>query len=290
MKRALLVLCLASCGYEPVSERPVTKETPLTSCDVTLPGMPVRIAVSPSALLVGLDDGALLRGEGEGCGLRFQQLGNVGELLDVDAAGNAYVKASDAFQRAHFPETFGDLVVRIEPDGTASSIVGAGRGIWGFGVSPSGRTMWVSACGPTGVLSTSDLSSVITASPPWELGAAALSDDQTYWSSRAESCVERGSVCILNLVRATPKGERNVMTMPGEIGFSPLITRCGDGPCVGHAQVVKQLDADGALIREFDRERLGLGDTDRLMSFGATSRGLYVLSEGPSGRRLRFTP
>lgn len=290
MKKTLLMLCLAGCGYEPAAEKPVTNEAPLTSCEVTLPGMPVRVATWPSGVLVGLDDGTLLRGNGAGCALGFQQTSEAGELLDVDTLGNAYVKASDAFQSAHFADTFGDLVVRIAPDGTTTSVVGAGRGIWGFGISESGRTMWVSACGPTGVLSTSDLSSVLTVSPPWELGTAVLTGDTTYWSSHAESCTERGSRCTLVLTRTTPDGERSVMTMPSELGFSLLLSRCGGGPCVAVEQTVKQLDGDGTLVREFSRELLQLGDTDRVMSFGSTSRGLYVLSEGPLGRQLRFTP
>jgi hypothetical protein len=290
MKRTVLMLCLASCGNEPIADRPTKTEEPLTNCEVTLPGTPVRIATWNSGVLVGLDDGTLLRGEGAGCELHLAQTGEVGELLDVDAAGNAYVKTADAFQSEHFPETFGDLVVRIAPDGTSTSVVGAGRGIWGFGVSASGHTMWVSACGPTGVLSTSDLSSVLAANPPWELGTAVLTGDTTYWSSRTESCTERGSVCTLALTRSTPEGERSVMTVQREIGLTLLLARCGDGLCTAIAQTVTQLDAEGALVREFSRELLRLEDTDRVMSFGSTSRGLYVLSEGPGGRHLRFTP
>jgi hypothetical protein len=290
MKKTLLLMSVAwwSCGE--LAESPAKTEAPLMSCEVELPGAPERVASWASGVVVGLDDGSLLRGTGAGCDLHFERTEPVGALLDVDAVGNAYVKLGSAFQGEHFPDAFGDLVARVAPDGSVTRIVGAPRGIWGFGVSASGETMWVSACGPTGVLSTRDLSKVLAADPPWELGAAVLTDDQTYWTSRTERCTERGSVCTRVLLLVTAQGEQRLEMLPDTALASPLFSRCGRGLCVATGDGVQQLDPDGAPLRELHRAELGLADDDWLMSFGMTTRGLYVLSDGVSGRRLHFTP
>lgn len=296
MKTTLLASCLVfAVGCAPAAEvpfptlpsfTPATQEAPLTSCAMELPDGARHLQAVGAEVLLGLDDGSVLRGAGSGCALEWTRSEVVGELMDVDAAGNLYVLADDGFQQRRFPDLFGDLVARLTPEGDASAVVSAGRGIWSFGVSPSGQTMWVTACGPTGVLQTKDLAPAMTAAPPWEAGHATLTTDHELWMSRPDRCDEQG--CSLVLTRTTPAGEVQVRAL-GVID-APLMHRCEAGPCVAGARAVQQLDHDGALLREWTSERLALGDGEALLDFALTDRGLYVLRTGVEGQRLAFTP
>lgn len=290
MNQNMLMLCLVVCGCGEVAERPAGATSALTRCEVALPGTPVRVAAGGETLVVGLDDGTLLRGVGAGCALHFERSGELGELLDVDAAGDVYVMVGDALRAARFPDTFGDLVARVSAEGEATRVVGAGRGIWGFGVAPSGKVMWVSACGPTGVLSTADLTPRLDVVTPWERGAAVLSDDTTFWSTTVEACTERGSTCTLALVQETPQATRTLATMPSAVAETPLLARCGEGVCVALEGALQQFSADGTLTRGLERDALALSERERVLSLAMTRSGLYVLSDGEGGRRLHFTP
>lgn len=293
MKTTLVTLCLVLCGCGPAvqlragaAEPVMSSAAPLERCTVELPAAPVRVAASPSGLVVGLEDGTLLRGEGAGCALALTRTEVVGALLDVDELGNAYVMAAPDFQRARFPDEFGDLVVRLAPGGDAKAVVSAGRGIWGFGVSPSGRTIWVSACGPTGVLSADDLSPVLAVEPPWELDGAALTGDDAYWTTRPESCATQDGVtsCAHTLVKTTKSGDVVISSTSG--ASAPRLTHCGSGPCLLLDGSIRQLDASGAQVREWTSAELGLERGEPVLGVGLTAHGLYTLH----GAELHFTP
>lgn len=294
MKTTLTTLCLLWCGCGPGTalrapgvERDVAR-APLTSCTVALPAAPARLVATPAGLVVGLEDGTLLRGEGAGCALAFTRTPLVGALLDADELGNAYVLAAPDFQRARFPEVFGDLVVRLAPGGDAKAVVSAGRGIWSFGVSPSGRTIWVSACGPTGVLSADDLSPVLAVEPPWELDGATLTSDDAYWATRPESCATQAGVtsCTHALVKTTKAGDLVVSSTSAAV--SPRLARCGAGPCLLDG-TLRQLDASGAPLREWTAAELELERGESVLGFGVTAHGLYTLRRG-TAPQLHFTP
>jgi len=280
----LAVVALTACGPEAsVAARSI--EEPLTQCEVTVPVGVTGLLAMPEGLAFIRGD-EVLRSRGHGCALEVSAPVELGPLQAVDDRGRLYVMATEEVRLAHFPESFGDTVARIDPSGAVTPIVSAGRGIWTFSVSPGGETVAVTACGPEGVLSVPSLEPVLPALER-DVAHVVLTGPSTAWSFSMGQC-ERGFCEDRQLVRSTPEGSTNVASV-GSGTFSIRLARCGDGVCVYDHANVTVFSSDGRLVQQLTLSELGAGPQATLEAVSANALGLY-LTVVDTGRRVTFVP
>jgi hypothetical protein len=262
---------------------------PLTACEA-LPADAAAIVATRFGLVVSTESGELRRYSGQGCLLELEGArAKVGRLLDADDEGNVYF----------FPAGAADsTVARLEPTGSSSQVLYAGRGIWSFGVSAQGGAFWSSACGPTGIFvyPSSPLVTALAAPPTlWDQRPSVLTDDRTFWSVGVRTCGPAEALspaCGFALVKTTPEGSRELGTTIVDLGagFEPArLAKCGSR---GGARVcgvvptgVVVWDAGGAIVRTLRAPR-----SARVLSVAGNAFGFYLLVEAAGGRGLYFTP
>lgn len=304
-----LVACGAPLRDEPlgVAANLVEDHSDIVSvCDVAAPPhSQAVIAWAGGAVFVG--DGAngtrrAHRTRGAGCAL--EPVGRpvaATAVLDVDGAGALHVlpatAAADEGALATRGEDVGwnhDVVIRVGGDDGLSEIVEAGRGIWGYGVAPSGETMWVTACGPTGIFTVASAGREVALSSPstlWQQHPSVLTDDGTFWSVGGRTCnpgEPLDASCGHALVRTTAAGSDDVGATLLDVGGADLqqgvLSRCGDGVCVTGSEVVVVHDAAGAVRATITAATLGATDDEIIQSASGTADGVYVVLAS-SGRR-----
>ncbi|MFO0600161.1 MAG: hypothetical protein U0228_32935 [Myxococcaceae bacterium] len=296
----LVVLC-AGCApldaphVRAVATTPSATSQPLGRCRAGLPPGSRLLATKGGALLTvpretGLE---VFDHQGRGCELAAAGSRSVLELLDADENGTLYAFPLDASFR-------GATVARLDRFGTATELVPGGRGIWGFGVSPSGRTMWVSACGPTGILSTADWRQQAMPAPAtlWEQSGGVLTADDVFWSIGVRE-LDDGACrwdapltpsCGLGLVRTTPAGDVRVGDTVLDFGHgfeTGALTRCGDGVCVFTPHGVAAWSGEGQLRVHLALDALGAAPDATITGASANEQGLYVAL---STSEFVFTP
>jgi hypothetical protein len=274
--------------------------------------------------LLATPDGAVFEQQASE-GVRIQRLRGVGcdlapvgaplaavDLLDVDERGNVYVfpaaapddgSAIGTIPEGETGQLMNGVVVRVAPDDTLTTIVTANRGVWGFGVSPAGDAMWVTACGPNGIYAIDAFASGEHAREPlmaapntlWGQLPSVLTDADTFWSVGARTCAwdaPLSDACGLALVRATAKDVTDVGATVADFGVGfeqATLTRCGANVCAVYPSAVVVHEASGAAraVLSFPLSEWG----ERIGFVSGTAHGVYVRVDGPrGGRRLVFAP
>ncbi|MEZ4440063.1 MAG: hypothetical protein R3B72_13280 [Polyangiaceae bacterium] len=263
----------------------------LETCEMALPSETLTLEASAFgvALATPTEDGRALvqRYQGIGCdldpvGLPIASHG----LLGFDDAGQAYVFPAPA-EGPGVVATDGEaiagpesLVARVALSGEVETVVTARRGIWGFGVSPEGSTIWVDSCGPTGIFAltpTGLAPSIPTPDQAWLSAPHALTGADRFWSLEAES-----------LQRASRAGQVEVASTAdgGHQSGDIRVARCGDRACTWDARSVARWSDDGELDA-----RIELDDaTTRIRQVAGDDVGIYLLLVDEAGARLRFVP
>lgn len=278
----LTVVALTACGPESSVVARSTEE-PLTQCEVAVPEGVTGFLAMPEGLAFIRGDEVLLA-RGHGCALEVSAPVVLGPLQAVDDLGRLYVMATEEVRLAHFPESFGDTVARVDPSGAVTPIVSAGRGIWTFSVSPGGETVAVTACGPEGVLSVPDLQPVLPELAR-DVAHVVLTGPSTAWSVSSQ-CGR--ALCEEQVVRSTPEGTRVIASVPTG-AFSIQLARCGDGVCAYDHANVTVFAGDGRVVQQLTLSELGAGPQAVLEAVSANALGLY-LTVVDTSRRVTFVP
>lgn len=285
MRTNLLALLLVGCGLPPATsiESPASKvavaQSRLQGCDVEVFRLPNAIAASPQGVAFGFTNrvgDVVQRFVGVGCDLQEDlSRGVAGTLIDVDDHEQLYVWPREASNEGVLPtkldSDFGDLIVRETRNGDLTTVASAGRGIWTFGISPAGNTLWVTACGPTGVFTVGDLQTPLLEPGErfqWQVQPSVLTDDATFWWVNGAK----------NLVRTGPGGDTEL----GSVIFGneeATLARCGSKVCGRLSTSIVVWNAAGQLERTIET-----GPHDAVT---ANSHGLYVLL---TAGVLRFIP
>lgn len=276
-----------------------------SSC--TLPGAPAAVVATETgvalAFATGPDAGLRVqRMRGEGCALSPEgDAVAAGELLDADDLGNLYVFPSrsdapevvDTMLPGEYP---GSMVARVDAHGNVMKLLPAGRGIWGFGVSPRGDALWVSACGPTGIFSIEGDTVTPSLTPPntlWEDGGV-LTDAGTLFSAGYATLDESGSGDAARgfaLVRTTGAGSTEIGSTLADFGAGEeraTLSRCGAGVCGLFSDAVRIWDRDGAVVDTLHRATLGAADDEALVMASGNTSGVYVLLQSEASTRVVF--
>ncbi|MBL8944085.1 MAG: hypothetical protein JNK45_13095, partial [Myxococcales bacterium] len=171
---------------------------PRSRCVVTTPGEVVAIAASDAGVAIAVVEGTdgdeplvIHRAHGADCALAWDDAPlAAAAVLDFDDDGDVYLfpaetRDADVLSTL-LPEFFAGLdstIARVDTDDAIAEVVSAGRGIWSFGVSPSGDALWMTACGPTGIFTLDDDELTPTMPPPstlWQQQPSVLTDDETF--------------------------------------------------------------------------------------------------------------
>lgn len=286
-------------------------------CSLVAADSAVALFATEDGIALGLADpsdpetGAVVRRyRGSGCALSpdGSAPAAVRRLLDADARGNLYAfprESSTPGVISTFPPDYPGgssegVVVRIDAAGRASAVVSASRGIWTFGVSPSGGTFWSTACGPTGIFATGSRPLREVMPPPatgWERSGAVLSDDSTLWSSGGYACSQGQPQqdCGYKLVRSTPSGDQVVGKTDLNLGAdkgseSPGLVRCGARLCGVTSSAIGVWSSDGEEVHRFDALELGVRTGERITRVTGNRHGLYALIGSEGASRLVFVP
>jgi len=253
----------------------------------------------------GDDSGFVLRRfEGEGCALAPTDDAPIAAsgLLDADDAGNLYVRpaaSADPTIVSTNPEDavpFG-TVVKVDREGHVSNLVTAGRGIWDFGVSPTGETLWMTACGPTGIFSPDAIGLTDAMTPPdtlWAQRPSVLTDDATFWSVGYRTCepgTPMSEACGYALTRTSSEVSEEVGTTLVDFGSGIEegdLARCGSRVCGAFASGIVVWTADGAVRATLDADDLGALPTEQIGRVTGNDAGVYVLLLGDEGSRVVF--
>lgn len=300
-------------GVDEVDEidaaRDIAAAPPRSSCVVAAPSGVVTLAAGAAgvALAVADTDTSVLvhRMRGAGCELVADGvLVAAGELLDVDDLGNLYVFPAAATSpgvvstmlQGEYP---GSMVARVGRDDGVSKLLPAGRGIWGFGVTPAGDGLWVSACGPNGIFSIDGLAVAEAMPAPdtlWAQTPSVLTNERTFWSVGVRTC-DPGQVitpaCGSALVRTTPAGSEDLATTIVDFGAGfeqATLARCGAHVCGVVAGGVTVWDGAGRVIREISRADALASPGESVVHASGTAGGVYVLLGGEDGGRVVFIP
>jgi hypothetical protein len=228
-------------------------------------------------------------------------------LMDVDDLGNLFVSPAETrepgFTSTVLPDKpFGDTVARVDTAGRVSEVLTAGRGLWDFGVSPAGGSLWVTACGPTGIFAfSSDEPSQFTValeSPEtlWEQMPSVLTDDHTFWSVGVRTSVSNEPITPASgyaLVRTTPEGSRDLGTTLVDFGKGfekATLTRCGSRVCGLFSGAVIVWGSEGEVLDTLTASDLGALPSEHIARVSGNEHGLYFSLSGTDGRRVLFVP
>lgn len=249
------------------------------------------------------------RFRGAGCELSLDNTAPVAakSLLDADDLGNLFVSPAEASEpglvSTMLPgEHVGDVVVKVDTAGHVSKLLSAARGLWDFGVSPAGGSLWVTACGPTGIFTmSSDLSSELTPAlaPPetlWEQMPSVLTDDHTFWSVGVRTGAWDETITPASgyaLVRTTPEGSRDVGTTLVDLGKGfeqATLTRCGNHVCGLFPGAVIVWGNEGTVLDTLTASDLDASPTEHIAGVSGNEHGLYISLSGTTGARVFFVP
>lgn len=322
-----LALTSAGCGLPIPADSPgrehasstdvlPVRQSPLVSCD--LAGLDAAVALLASADGVALgftersgpEPGTVVRRyRGAGCALSPDGSAPlaVHALLDADDHGNLYAfpRATTAPGVVSTVPPGGSVissisvVVRIDPAGGSTSVVEAGRGIWSFGISPSGGTFWSTACGPTGIFTVDNPPLRSVMKPPatrWQTLGAVLTGNDTLWSLDSYRCnlgLAAGPACGQPLVRSTPAGDRTVAAtgLAGAADDVPVaLSRCGARLCGASPGEIVVWGDDGAVVKTLTATDLGIRRGEQVVKVSGNRHGLYVLLGTGARNRLLFVP
>ena len=281
---------------------PNVESAPL-SCDVAAGRAIIGLRTFAGGIAIStvnpLDpNGPLLveRARGEGCALSAAGAPVAAtELLDVDDAGGLYVLGAAATTpnvlSSVSDQSAGDVVVRIDESGSKRDIVSAGRGIWTFGTSPSGNTIWVTACGPTGIFDIRGPELVSAMTPPdsgWHSAPNVLTADDTFWSIGAQKCV-RGD-CQRPLVRTRPTESERVAIAAYNLDDTEdaVLARCGSNVCGVSAGRLQIWDDEGVILEDYAGEDIGALPAEQLVTASGNESGTYIHLRQAQGDRLIF--
>jgi hypothetical protein len=298
---ALSAAAASACTLAPGDPQPVAQA--LTTCVVPTSGV-VELKASARGLVVASGSGtdvAVQRLEGTGCDLAASGPLMVAEsLLDVDDLGNLYVFPSDQAGRclrSTMPAGERRGIVAVVGENEAPrKLLDAGRGIWTFGVSPSGDALWVTACGPNGIFAIgADGVTEAMAAPDtlWEQRPAVLTDARTFWSVGDVACsrTEPLASCGLSLVRATPEGSEPFGSIVADHGDGPVeaeLARCGSSVCGVYPRAVTVWNEWGAEELTITLEDVGATEVERFAAATGNDAGIYVLLTGGLDSRVVF--
>jgi len=250
------------------------------------------------------------RSRGVGCELSPDGTAPVAAewLIDVDDLGNLFVSPAERSEPG-FTSTvlrdrpFGDTVAKVDTAGHVSLVLSAARGLWDFGVSPAGGSLWVTACGPTGIFAfSSDVPIQFTPAlaPPetlWEQMPSALTDDHTFWSvGVGKNSTWKETLTPASgfaLVRTTPEGSRDVGTTLIDFGKGfeqATLVRCGGRVCGLFPGAVIVWGSDGEALDTITASDLEASPTEHIAQVSGNQHGLYISLNGAAGARVIFVP
>lgn len=284
----------------------------LRICEVPAP--PGVISAIPDArgvvlahLPAGTDGSTVLveHATGRGCDLALDQALPVATsgLSDVDLEGNLYVYPSSEEHVAGAVSTWmpdaipSGMIVKVDRARNVTEIVEAGRGIWSFGIAPEGGTLWVTACGPTGIFAiTPDGLEEAMVAPPtlWQQFPAVLADATTFWSVGVRNCgygAPDDPSCAYALVRSTPEGSHDVGTTLVDFGAGyeqASLARCGGRACGIFESGVVVWNEEGAVAERLTLTDLGARPGEQITGLSGTADGLYVVLRAETASRVVF--
>ena len=250
-------------------------------------------------------DVRIQRLRGEGCAL--EPVGRplaAAALLDADDLGRVYVFPAESTEpgvlSTMLPDEYrGSMVARVDAAGQVIKLLPAGRGIWGFGVSPRGDALWVSACGPTGIYSVAGETVDASLAPPatlWQEGSV-LTGPETLFSVGYQTCAWDAPLsegCGLALVRTTAAGSTEVGSAVADLGAGAeraTLSRCGAGRVCGLlSEGIRIWDELGAVVATFDRAALALSPDEHPAAATGNASGVYVMAQSEASSRVVFVP
>jgi hypothetical protein len=248
----------------------------------------------------------LQRTLGKGCNLSAdgQKPIAAAALLDADDKGNVYVFPAQSNDPGvvitmlpEFFEAWASTAAKVDTANNISEVVYAGRGIWSFGVTQEGTSLWVTACGPTGIFSITESGLKASLTPPdslWEQMPSVLTDDQTFWSVGVRTCGVGGTMtpdCGFALVRTTNDGSKDIGTTLIDVGNGfeqTTLARCGDFVCGVLDSAVVVWDAEGKVSHTIKLGDVGALPTERIVMASGNRDGVYLLLRGDVGTRVVF--
>lgn len=300
----VFVLSAAASACTLASEEPAPTQQGLTTCVVeTEPGV-ADLEATPRGLVLATAEGAVVnvqRLHGTGCDLAAEGRPIVAEaLLDVDAQERLYVFPTDVLSRIAAPsmpagEARLGMVAKIDEFDVATKLLDPGRGIWSFGVAPSGDALWVTACGPNGIFAMDGMTPAIT--PPdtlWEQMPAVLTDARTFWSIGTLTCDPTQPLsadCGYELVRTTPEGSETFGSTLADHGDGLVyaeLARCGSRVCGVYPRAVRVWNDSGAEELTITLADVGASEVERFASATGNAAGTYVLLTGGETSRVVF--
>ncbi len=286
---------------------------PRSRCVVTTPGEVVAIAASDAGVAIAVVEGTdgdeplvIHRAHGADCALAWDDAPlAAAALLDFDDDGDVYLfpaetRDADVLSTL-LPEFFAGLdstIARVDTDDAIAEVVSAGRGIWSFGVSPSGDALWMTACGPTGIFTLDDDELTPTMPPPstlWQQQPSVLTDDETFWSIGTGTCGTAPSspACGFALVRTTATGSTEVGPTILDVGAgleAARLARCGASVCGVLSRAIVRWDDDGHIERTISASDLGARTAERVLQVAGNHHGVYALLGDDAGTRVLFVP
>lgn len=299
-----VVLFAFSCGL-PVETPVAAAAAPLTTCVVEVPGEVTGVTANRDGVaFVRAREGKVLveRAQGVGCALSREAAAPIAleSLLDLDDLGNVYGFSAEGGLgelSTMLPDGYpGSAVVKVDVEGKVTKLLEAGRGIWSFGVSPEGGTLWVTACGPTGVFA---MDAVTPAMPLpetlWQQYPSVLTANGTFWSVGYRTCEWNEAMspsCGFALVRSTAAGSRELGTTIADFGAGyeqATLARCGSAVCGMFPSAVIAWDDEGRAIRTILRSEIA-SDSERIVQVSGNQHGVYVVLERETARRIVFVP
>jgi hypothetical protein len=283
----------------------------LAACEVPGSDKILTMVATSAGLVVGLaspDPGGLTvwRWAGEGCALAPDGKAPVAlaELSDADDQGTIYgsprfTAEPGVLTTLQPEESVLDTRVRVDVEGKVSTVVSGGRGIWGFGVSPGGGTLWVTACGPTGIFSMKGEQLEIALPAPdtlWEQMPSALTGDQIFWSVGVRTCSPYQATtpaCGYALVRTDPAGSREVGATLIDLGAGfeqAQLARCGARVCGLLSRAVIVWNDDGSVRRTLAAADFGGRPSEQIARVSGNQSGVYLQLHDGIGSRVVFVP
>ncbi len=283
------------------------------SCVVAAPSNVSSLVASERGVvfataMAGMENPTFLLQRTVGIGCDLSAVGQMpiaaASLLDVDDAGNVYVfpaRTQDpALLSTMLPDFFegrASTAAKVDLANNISEVVYAGRGIWNFGVSPKGTSLWVTACGPTGIFSVTESGLVETLTPSdslWQQMPSVLADDRTFWSVGVGTCHGTQGItpdCGFALVRTTNNGSENVGTTLVDVGKAfeqTTLSRCGALVCGVLDSAVVLWDADGQVMRTITLGDVSALPTELIAMASGNQYGVYLLLRSDAGSRVVF--
>ncbi len=314
MNRTLAILFLAACGDAAPPTLPpparTTSTAPLTACEVSETfGVQHLRATAAGVVFVTDDDGLVAqRFAGVGCALKPDGTPRVAiaELLGADDLGHLYAFPRETRDRdavsTMLPGGRPDgYVAKVDRGGRVTKLLDAGRGIWSFGVSPSGGALYYVGCDPGGVRpvhgdAMAREPSMGSPQSLWNQFDSVLTDDATFWSRGYRVCGRDGpwtTECGHPLTKTTAAGDTEVAQIDLDFGKgleTPRLASCGARVCglYGASNTVVVWNADGQVAHTIHPADHGDLATDVIFEISGNAHGVYLLLGGPRGTRVVF--